>query len=285
MNKKFSWLLIGLFCFLISDNAYGQKTIEVDLKKYKRIDEPARDEVSGIVKDPRADNVFWVHGDSGTDNRIYAINADGELLPDKDSKGVKIKGVKNRDWEDLTIDNTGKIIIGDIGNNCSCRKDQSLIILNNTSSEMKETKDYSVYDIIYEKPDGFLYKFLNYSMDAEALFWKDGAAYILTKRFRGRDTKLFTLKNFVKGEDNEFKFVQKIDFDDEVTGADYAFGKLAVLTYKSLWIFNEDETEDFFDGEITRYTFEAEQVESVTFLDSDTVIIAEENGDLYKIDL
>ncbi|MEP1306058.1 MAG: hypothetical protein ABJK11_15970 [Balneola sp.] len=285
MSTKLSSLLLSITFVLLSCNVFGQKTIEVELKKYKRIDKPARDEVSGIVKDPRFDNVLWVHGDSGTKNRIYAINIDGELLPDEDSKGVKIKGVKNKDWEDLAIDEEGNIIIADIGNNCSCRKDQSLIIVNNPSSKMEETEDYKTYAISYEKPDGFLYKFLNYSMDAEALFWKDGAAFVLTKRFRGRDTKLFVLKEFMEEGTNEFKFLQKIDFDDEVTGADFAFGKLAVLTYKSLWIFTEDETADFFDGEVTRYTFEAEQVESVAFLNKDTVIIAEENGDLYKVEL
>jgi len=285
MNTKLSFLLSPLIFTLLSCSAFGQKTIEVKLKKYKRIDKPAREEVSGIVKDPRAENQFWVHGDSGTDNRIYPVNIDGELLPNEDSKGLKLKGIDNKDWEDITIDNMGNVVIGDIGNNCSCRKDQSLIILNSPSSDTEETKDYKIYPISYEKPDGFLYKFLNYSMDAEALFWKDEAAYILTKRFRGRDTKLFELKSFKEGEKNEFKSVQKIDFDDEVTGADFAYGKLAVLTYKSLWIFVEDETPDFFDGEVTRYTFEAEQVESVTFLNSDTVIIAEENGDLYKIEL
>ena len=140
MSTKLSSLLLSITFVLLSCNVFGQKTVEVELKKYKRIDKPARDEVSGIVKDPRFDNVLWVHGDSGTKNRIYAINIDGELLPDEDSKGVKIKGVKNKDWEDLAIDEEGNIIIADIGNNCSCRKDQSLIIVNNPSSKMKKQK-------------------------------------------------------------------------------------------------------------------------------------------------
>ncbi len=285
MNIRIILLLSVTFCFLISGNTQSQSTKKVELKKFKRIDKPAREEVSGIIKDTRFDGVLWVHGDSGTKNKVYPINFEGELLPNKDSKGLELDGIKNRDWEDISIDENGNLYIADVGNNCSCRTDQSIIFLNNPLAVTQHSEDYTVYKISYEKPDGFLYRFLNYSMDVEALFLKEGTVYAITKRFNGNSTKLFKLESLDKNKNNEFKLVQTNDFDDEVTAADYAFGKLAVLTYKSLWIFKDDETEDMFDGDITRYTFDAEQVESVTFLDSTTVLIAEENGELYKIKL
>lgn len=285
MNIHQSLILVCLIGFSFCSISQAQTTTKVDLKEFKRIDKPAREEVSGIIKDPRFDEVLWVHGDSGTKNKIFPINFKGELLPNKDSEGLELEGVENKDWEDISIDENGNLYIADVGNNCSCRKDQSIIVLNNPLTTTPYSDDYIIYNISYEKPDGFLYKFLNYSMDVEALFLKKGAIYVITKRYNGNSTKLFKLENLDMNKDNEFKLVQEIDFDDEVTGADYAFGKLAVLTYKSLWIFKDDETEDMFDGEIARYTFEAEQVESVTFLNSNTVLIAEENGELYKIKL
>lgn len=282
MYIKLSLLLLS---FSISTFVRAQTTQKIELKEYKRIDKPARDEVSGIIKDPRFEDVYWIHGDSGTKNRVYPINSKGELLPTKESEGLEIVGVKNRDWEDISIDEKGNLIIADVGNNCSCRTDQSIIVLNKPDTENQQSEDFTVYQIHYEKPEGFLYRFLNYSMDVEAVFWRKGILYALTKRFKGNGTKLFKLEDLKKDQENEFKLVESTDFDDEVTAADYAFGKLAVLTYKSLWIFKEDETEDMFDGEVFRYQFEAEQVESVTFIDSNTVLIAEENGELYKIDL
>jgi hypothetical protein len=237
------------------------------------------------VKDTRFEGVLWIHGDSGTKNRVYPINFEGELLPTKDSKGLELKGIKNKDWEDISIDDNGNLIIADVGNNCSCRKDQTIIVLNNPLAITQHSDDFTVYKISYEKPDGFLYRFLNYSMDVEAVFYKEGTLYALTKRYNGNSTKLFKLDSLQKEIDNEFKLIQSVDFDDEVTAADYAFGKLAVLTYKSLWIFKDDNTEDMFDGDVNRYTFDADQVESVAFLNSDTVIIAEENGELYMIKL
>lgn len=282
MNIKLSLLLLSLS---ISTFVSAQTTQKIELKEYKRIDKPARDEVSGIVKDPRFDGVFWIHGDSGTKNKVYPINSKGELLPTKESEGLEIVGVKNRDWEDISIDEKGNLIIADVGNNCSCRTDQTIIVLNNPRTETRQSEDFTVYKVNYEKPSGFLYRFLNYSLDVEAVFWRKRILYVLTKRFKGKGTKLFKLEALEKDQQNEFKLVQSIDFDDEVTAADYAFGKLAVLTYKSLWIFKDDETEDMFDGEVSRYQFKAEQVESVTFMDANTVLIVEENGELYKIDL
>lgn len=285
MNIKTTLILILAFVFALSANTYSQSTKKVDLKKFKRIDKPARDEVSGIVKDLRYEDVFWVHGDSGTKNRIYPINNKGEMLPDKDSEGLEITGIENRDWEDITIDKEGNILIADVGNNCSCRSDQSIIRVINPQTSSSVSENTEVFRVSYQKPEGFLYRFLNYSMDVEAVFWKEEVLYILTKRFRGKETKLFKLENLSTEKDNEFQLVQKVDFDDEVTGADYAFGKLAVLTYKSLWIFHDDDTESFFDGDVSRYEFKADQVESVAFIDSGTVMIVEENGDIYQVEL
>ncbi|MEP0006776.1 MAG: hypothetical protein ABJ387_12400 [Balneola sp.] len=285
MNFRTVLFLFLTLSFGFNSDSYSQSTKKVDLEKFKRIDEPARDEVSGIVKDSRFKDVYWVHGDSGTKNRIYAINNEGEVLPDKDSKGLEIKGIKNRDWEDITIDENGDILIADVGNNCSCRSDQSIIKVKAPSTTDQSTEDYEVFEISYQKPKGFLYKFMNYSMDVEAVFWKKGELFALTKRFRGRETNLFKLSKLDSEANNEFQLVQKIDFDDEVTAAEYAFGKLAVLTYKSLWIFNDDETVDMFDGEISHYEFEADQVESVTFIDSETVMIVEESGEIYRLKL
>lgn len=284
--KVKQFLFLGpFFLLLMSGLVLAQTTTEVKLKDYKRIDKPARDEVSGIIKDKRFEDVIWIHGDSGTENKVYPINSKGEVLPNKKSNGLEILGVENKDWEDIAMDEKGNLYVADVGNNCSCRKDQSIIVLNNPQIEAGESNDYEVYKVSYEKPDGFIYRFLNYSMDVEAMFLKNDKIFILTKRFRGKNTKLFMLDALVKDQNNEFKLVESFDFDDEVTGSDYAFGKLAVLTYKSLWIFKDNDTDDFFDGDVNKYTFDGEQIESVTFLNSDTILIAEENGELYKIAL
>lgn len=281
--QRFPFLI--LFLFLISGTAQAQNTIQIKLEKHKRIDKPAREEVSGIVKDSRYEDVFWVHGDSGTKNRIYAINSDGEMVAGEDHPGLEIKGIENKDWEDITLDGKGNVIVADVGNNCSCRSDQSILFIHEPTPASLSADSIAEYKIHLEKPSGFLYRFLNYSVDAEAVFWMDDALYLITKKFNGNGTKLFRLENPSVDNRNELKLIATTDFDDEVTAADFAHNKLAVLTYRSLWVFEQSDTDDVFGGKVTRYVFEADQVESVAFINENLVLIAEENGDLYKIKL
>ena len=77
--KKFGWLIL---IFTISTPfSYGQssKLKDIRLEAYKKIDKPARNEVSGMVKSRILEDTFWVHGDSGTENRIYAIDKNGKI--------------------------------------------------------------------------------------------------------------------------------------------------------------------------------------------------------------
>lgn len=257
------------------------QSVSVDLKAYKRIDKPARDEVSGIVRVPGKENHFWVHGDSGTKNRVYLINKEGEVL--KPKKGVELKGRENIDWEDIAITNSGELIVADIGNNCSCRTDQALLFLTTELGDKDEIESDS-RSIVYPEPDGFVYKFIDFNPDAEAIFWHEGEVYIFTKHIFGRNTKVFKTQ-YQEGVQDTLALVTEVDFDNKVTAADLAFNKLAVLTYSSLWVFQLEEGRGLFEGPVRHYTFKAEQVESVGFLDEHTVIIAEENGDLYQLNL
>src|SRR5690606_35233433 len=75
-------------------------------------------EPSGVTASPLHAGVFWVHGDSGTDNWLFAIDRDGKLLA-----RLRVTGVNNVDWEDITHDQQGNLWLGDIGNNDSSRRD------------------------------------------------------------------------------------------------------------------------------------------------------------------
>ncbi|WP_319557499.1 hypothetical protein [Thiomicrorhabdus sp.] len=77
-------------------------------------------EASGLAISQRQKNVLWVLNDSGNKPWIFAINEQGERLGT-----VKIKGVKNKDWEDLaSFKYQGKpyLLIADVGDNSAKRK-------------------------------------------------------------------------------------------------------------------------------------------------------------------
>lgn len=55
-------------------------------------------EASGIARDPRRADLFWVHNDSGNDPVLYAVDVSGTVVG-----VVPIVGVSNRDPEDIAI--------------------------------------------------------------------------------------------------------------------------------------------------------------------------------------
>jgi hypothetical protein len=80
-------------------------------------------ECSGITKSRSHQDLFWVHNDSNNDSRIFAVNENG--LPagayPSSEKGVRVTNALNFDWEDVTSDDLGRLIIADTGNNIPLR--------------------------------------------------------------------------------------------------------------------------------------------------------------------
>lgn len=77
--------------------------------------DPALMEVSGIARDPRRPDLFWMHNDSGNEPVLFAVDSLGRLLA---TAGVT--GATDRDIEDLTIGRCGSewcVYLGDIGDN------------------------------------------------------------------------------------------------------------------------------------------------------------------------
>ena len=93
---------------------------------------PAK-ENSGIVKSRQWPDVFWMHNDSGDEPRVYAVRRDGTVYPSDrygtEQPGTLIGGAINVDWEDITVDNRGHLIVADSGNNYNDRRDLVLYVL------------------------------------------------------------------------------------------------------------------------------------------------------------
>ena len=72
-------------------------------------------EASGIVRDPRRRDLFWVHNDSGNDPEIYGIDLSGNVVA-----VVPFVGASNRDIEDIAIGpcpDGDCLYLADIGDN------------------------------------------------------------------------------------------------------------------------------------------------------------------------
>ncbi|MTI88692.1 MAG: hypothetical protein FH748_12065 [Balneolaceae bacterium] len=260
----------------------------VKLESYKRIDKPGRDEVSGIIKSRRHKGLYWVHGDSGTEPKIYAVNREGQMFEGEDYKGLRIGNTQNIDWEDIAADTKGNIILADIGNNCTCRQNLSLYIFPEPASSDSATHDWKRIKIKYPGEKRLWGLLDSPSYNAEAVFeWKEGI-YIITKVSGWNSSRLFELKEYSENEVNVLKEKAEFQFDDEVTAADIYPEKaiLAVLSYSTIWLFSDFEGTDFFSGTVKKLPYKrGGQTEAIAFDDENTLIVTNERGDLFEVAL
>jgi hypothetical protein len=95
-----------------------------DMAEYGRMRDARLREASGLVRSSAHRNVFWSHGDSGNDERLFAFDSTGASLG-----APKVAGTKNRDWEALAAgpcEQGGCLYIGDVGDNLARRKTVSI---------------------------------------------------------------------------------------------------------------------------------------------------------------
>lgn len=238
-------------------------------------------ESSGIAKSIKYEDIYWLHNDSGDKSVIYPYSAKGEKL----KNSIKIPGIKNRDWEDLTIDDTGNLIIGDFGNNNNREGPFSLHILPEPDPYKGIIKG-SVKTYLYSYPD-YLDTPETKNFDCEAVFWFKGKIYLLTKHWSDPRTTLYRFDSL--STDHILKPEKITDFRifGMVTGAAASddMSKLAVITYTSIWVFSDFENDDFFGGSISYLPVIAGQIEAVCFEDADTLIITNEQRHIFHVDL
>ena len=163
------------FLFLVIGKPEFGDRIDVGL-----INHDSLNEASGLAASRKNPNILWTHNDSGDENRVFAIDANGKHLGT-----FLIEGVEARDWEDIAvgpgpIEGQQYLYIGDIGDNLS-QFDIKYIyrVLEpevNCNQEPIDTKLKSVSTITFQYPDG--------KRDAETLMvdplTKD--IYIVSKR-------------------------------------------------------------------------------------------------------
>lgn len=144
-------------------------------------------EGSGMVASRQYPGVYWWHRDGGTStaekprNAIYAMKLDVNGVPQNVRGTEKYPfysvDYKNTNWEDIAIDDSGNLWLGDIGANKCERNNQTIV-------KMKEPNPSSTGAVtILAK---YTFKFPDpasgcNTWNSEAMFWLDGKLYIFAK--------------------------------------------------------------------------------------------------------
>lgn len=246
-------------------------------------------EPSGVTASPSHANVFWVHGDSGTGNWLFAIDRSGEVL-----SRLRVKGAQNVDWEDITHDDRGNLWLGDIGNNDSGRRD--LAVHRIPEPDPRADADELAVDLSvrfsYPEQTEFGNKLADF--DAESLFWWAGQLWLLTKHRSDDFTRLYRFPSLT-GDAVELEQVASFDlgasfqselkpWSGQATAAEVApDGKhWALLSYDAAFVFElppSGNGAELFARQVTRINFDQDhtgQVEALTWDGAELLIINEE---------
>jgi hypothetical protein len=174
--------------------------------------DPAIREPSGMTASPAYEGVFWVHGDSGSGNWLYAVDRDGQLLA-----RLRVKGAVNVDWEDITHDDQGNLWLGDIGNNDSSRRDLAVHRIPEPDPHAKLDRVRVDRSVRYSFPEQVVFGNKKADFDAESLLWWGGDLWLLTKHRSDDRTRLYRFPT-LSGEAVELEQVASFDLGPSLTG-------------------------------------------------------------------
>ena len=270
-------------------------------------------EVSGMARSRSYSGTYWVTNDSGDTARIFAIDADGKtILPTysrfsyygeesekgkKQWEGFRVLNGRNVDWEAMTID-ANYLYVADTGNNFNDRRDLGIYALSEidptASTQSAVIKFMPVaYPEQVDFPD-----MDNLHFDAEALFSADDKLYLVTKHRKRRvfntyekGANLYRLDTQYTDRDNLLTLVDSNPDILAATGAELSpdGSTLAVISYTDLWLFDRPAAGDLWlSSGFRRYPLDtdvARQIETVAWADDATLLLTNEQRDLFRVTL
>ena len=241
-------------------------------------------ECSGIVASRRYPGVLWAHNDSGDEPRLFAVDRSGRIL-----REVHLQGARNVDWEDLTIDDAGRLYIGDFGNNKNERHDLLVYVLQEPDPRAPGP-DVLAVPVLHQLPFSFPEQHAfpdpeHLDFDCEAMYWDRGHLYVLTKHRSDTRTVLYRLP--AAGEPPAARALGSAEIGSPVTSAALSPDgrRLVVLSYQYIHVFDRPEgTENFLSAPSHRLVIEGRQCEGICFL-GDEVLFANEQREIYCLPL
>jgi hypothetical protein len=268
-------------------------------------------EMSGIVKSRRRDNLFWTHNDSGDSARIFALDSEGRSVLPTYSKftaygdepvdgkeqwqGFPVLYAQAVDWEDIAIDDK-YIYIADIGNNANERKDLTIYLISEIDPTAS-TRSAVVKALQVAYPEQKEFPPAEKNFDSESIFIDDGKVYVITKHRGGGLTglgwqagaNLYRLDTAYTDRPN---VLTRVDSHPELTAATSADlspdGRtLAVLSYTELYLFRDPADDLWLSGStVRRFPLDTDvfrQTEAITWESDDNLVITNEQGDLFRL--
>ena len=264
----------------------------IELKSVGKLNLKLVPECSALWVSPSQPGVFWTLADSGAKSAITPIRADGTLVPVAKSfwGAVTLKGATNVDWEAITGDASGNMVVGDVGNNVSRRKELAFYLFKEPKPGVTEVTE--VRKVTFAWPDQTAFPDPELAHDCEAMFLLRGKLYLLTKHRRDTLTDLWRADIPPVGDRATLTKLARFDVGGMVTDACVSPDqkRLAILTYRNVWVFDVPGVgEDFFLAPALHAPISPPmlsfQVEGCSWVDNGHLLLGSEQGDLFRIAL
>jgi hypothetical protein len=179
---------------------------------------PIVNEISGIADSKMAPGYLWGEEDSGNPSQVYLINHNGTV-----AKTVHLKGITNRDWEDMTLAD-GTIYIAETGDNAQVYGNYRFYTFPEPSLTTDTVTNIQTINFTY--PDG--------SHDAEAFVVDESKnIYIITKR--DNPSRIYKL-SYPYSSNNTVTLVGTLPYTG-VVSATMNGNEIIVKTYSSLFYY------------------------------------------------
>ena len=258
------------------------------LQASAKVDKKLVPECSALWASQQNPGVFWTLSDSVNKPEIVPIRSYGSLA--WGNTGITIKGAKNNDWEAITGDAEGNMVVADVGNNISNRRQLNLYLFKEPSAQNPEVAE--VKTLSFTWPDQKEFPDPELKHDCESVFKVKGNIYFLTKHRRDTLTELWRLDIPKANEQASLTKIAQFDAKGMVTDASVSpDGKsLAILTYRAIWVITLPLAgENIFNGPMSYAPLSPPvlswQIEGCAWLDAQTLLVGSEQGDLFKIPL
>lgn len=239
-------------------------------------------EVSGIAYDQQT-KIFWMVNDSGNSPEVFGYDPSAEKI----TQVIKPDGAINIDWEDLALGPNRMLYVGDFGNNKSKRKDLRIYGFNLPTDPYVVRAEAWVLDFSLEDQTEFPPKSKKKSYDIEAFFYHQGHFYLFSRnRARKFDGQSNVYRLVAEPGKQVAKKIGQFDAckdrrDCQITSAAISPDQstIALLTYNKIYTITDFDPQDLLAGRVTKYKLQDRtQKESISFIDSNMVVIADERS-------
>ena len=164
---------------------------------------------------------------------LFAVDAKGKGIG-----CISLTGAKNIDWEDIAIDAGGTLYIGDFGNNSRNRKVLTIYAVGepDPKGKLKTAAVKCKYRFRYPPGHG--------PFDCEAMFFRKGWAYLITKETPRARLYRVRLDGASAGKKTlQAEYLGLLGGARWVTAADIcpAGRRIAVLSYLGVWVYQLDK--------------------------------------------